>query len=484
MKNKEADITKKTILEFYSQLEDEDHFRMRIVELKNITTTPIKIRDEIVILPRQYSFYIKKNIEVKRSPFEGDPLLEKQYPTTRTCVGEYIECAVGTQPLSKSFRFDELFFDGISIDLDSLFKSLNANDSNDILNKINEKTYDTTHIDNIKNLKHTCTLLFAINKNVEKQREKIEIYLLSETECFDLIKQSAVSVNILNLIADRCISNNSQALLFQTCKHLYATDELKNRALPVLSDEQCFNLLGSSSDTTRINILNFITQRHIAKKYIDKELLYKIFKYPNTTIELRKKVLPFLSNEQCIELVKRNNTSTTILEILALSDRSYYVDTSIDDYRISSKIHHLNVDIINHNNVSVEILWKIAKAKGSCWWLVCNSPKATTELKNYVFNCSPDYIKYYLKYGKFKKDKPEYDCYIATACYGSVYANEVDKFREYRDNYLVNSWFGRNFIAFYYFTSPPIAKIIAKHEWLKIFVRENVLAPILKRLPK
>jgi len=82
------------------------------------------------------------------------------------------------------------------------------------------------------------------------------------------------------------------------------------------------------------------------------------------------------------------------------------------------------------------------------------------------------------------KQQQSSSCYIATACYGSIYAHEVDRFREYRDRSLATSWFGRTFITFYYFTSPPIAKVIAKHEWMKKTIRKFLLSPILKRLPK
>jgi len=91
-----------------------------------------------------------------------------------------------------------------------------------------------------------------------------------------------------------------------------------------------------------------------------------------------------------------------------------------------------------------------------------------------------------MDYDTFQKLKKQQSssCYIATACYGSVYACEVDRFREYRDGYLITSWLGRAFIAFYYFTSPPIAKVIEKHEWMKKTIRRFLLSPILKRLPK
>jgi hypothetical protein len=47
-------------------------------------------------------------------------------------------------------------------------------------------------------------------------------------------------------------------------------------------------------------------------------------------------------------------------------------------------------------------------------------------------------------------------CYIATAVYGNVDAWQVVKLREYRDNKLRKSFWGRIFIYIYYLISPKL----------------------------
>ena len=53
-------------------------------------------------------------------------------------------------------------------------------------------------------------------------------------------------------------------------------------------------------------------------------------------------------------------------------------------------------------------------------------------------------------------------CYIATACYGDIYADEVITLRKFRDEYLDNTFFGKLFIKFYYFSSTFLYKPLLK----------------------
>jgi len=53
-------------------------------------------------------------------------------------------------------------------------------------------------------------------------------------------------------------------------------------------------------------------------------------------------------------------------------------------------------------------------------------------------------------------------CFIATAAYGSPYAQEVELLRQFRDLRLRESTLGRLAIRAYESTSPPIAQWIAK----------------------
>jgi hypothetical protein len=73
-------------------------------------------------------------------------------------------------------------------------------------------------------------------------------------------------------------------------------------------------------------------------------------------------------------------------------------------------------------------------------------------------------------------------CFIATAAYGSPLAPEVMVFRWYRDEILLRSKIGIEFVKFYYLFSPPIALLISKIGWLKTFVRIVALNPLLKLL--
>lgn len=70
-------------------------------------------------------------------------------------------------------------------------------------------------------------------------------------------------------------------------------------------------------------------------------------------------------------------------------------------------------------------------------------------------------------------------CFIATACFGSPMAGEVEVLRNFRDRYLLSNPLGQVFVSLYYKYSPPIAQFIGNHKFLKIMVRSS-LYPIVK----
>ncbi|MCK4911075.1 MAG: S8 family serine peptidase [Thermodesulfovibrionales bacterium] len=67
-------------------------------------------------------------------------------------------------------------------------------------------------------------------------------------------------------------------------------------------------------------------------------------------------------------------------------------------------------------------------------------------------------------------------CFIATAAWGRPEAPEVAALRRFRDQVLIKSPPGRQFVAFYNLVSPPMAGFIAQHPALRAAVR-SVLSP-------
>jgi uncharacterized repeat protein (TIGR02543 family) len=72
-----------------------------------------------------------------------------------------------------------------------------------------------------------------------------------------------------------------------------------------------------------------------------------------------------------------------------------------------------------------------------------------------------------------------FGCFIATAAYGSPTAKQIDVLREFRDEVLLESTVGSQFVALYYRLSPPIADFIARSDLLRALVRELLVDPIV-----
>ena len=72
---------------------------------------------------------------------------------------------------------------------------------------------------------------------------------------------------------------------------------------------------------------------------------------------------------------------------------------------------------------------------------------------------------------KEEEEREKWQCFIATAAYGSEIANEVTVLRRFRDAHLLKSNLGKKFVFAYYEVSPPIAEFIAKHQFCRLLVR-------------
>jgi uncharacterized repeat protein (TIGR02543 family) len=70
-------------------------------------------------------------------------------------------------------------------------------------------------------------------------------------------------------------------------------------------------------------------------------------------------------------------------------------------------------------------------------------------------------------------------CFIATAAYGSPTAEQIDVLREFRDDVLLESTVGSQFVALYYRLSPPVADFISGNSFLRTVVRELLVDPVV-----
>jgi hypothetical protein len=70
-------------------------------------------------------------------------------------------------------------------------------------------------------------------------------------------------------------------------------------------------------------------------------------------------------------------------------------------------------------------------------------------------------------------------CFIATAAYGTPFANEIQILRHFRDHQMSLTRLGRSLIHTYYRFSPPIAAYIATRERVRRIIR-IILNPVVQ----
>jgi hypothetical protein len=75
-------------------------------------------------------------------------------------------------------------------------------------------------------------------------------------------------------------------------------------------------------------------------------------------------------------------------------------------------------------------------------------------------------------------------CYIATVCYQSETAPEVIQLKKFRDDTLINFWFGRLFISTYYLFSPKISEYLKNKPKINTIIRKTVLDKIVNKITK
>jgi len=115
------------------------------------------------------------------------------------------------------------------------------------------------------------------------------------------------------------------------------------------------------------------------------------------------------------------------------------------------------------------------------WFAVCAVDDSDNEsLLSAVTSAMPIPSYDFWEYYKDKAGGAETGgfCFIATVAYGSPLAKEVEILRHFRDRYLLSNFIGRAIVSLYYTVSPPLARIIQRHETLKMIAR-IMLVPVV-----
>jgi len=68
--------------------------------------------------------------------------------------------------------------------------------------------------------------------------------------------------------------------------------------------------------------------------------------------------------------------------------------------------------------------------------------------------------------------------FIATAAFGTELDGKINTVRAFRDRYLMSTASGIAFVTAYHRYSPPVADYIAERDWLRAFVRTQLLPVI------
>lgn len=83
----------------------------------------------------------------------------------------------------------------------------------------------------------------------------------------------------------------------------------------------------------------------------------------------------------------------------------------------------------------------------------------------------------------FIKEQKKEGCYIATNVYGNYDAPQVLVLRDFRDDVLKHSFFGRLFITFYYKVAPSFVKITKNMKYFNLTIK-NILNYFVYKIDK
>lgn len=81
---------------------------------------------------------------------------------------------------------------------------------------------------------------------------------------------------------------------------------------------------------------------------------------------------------------------------------------------------------------------------------------------------------------------PKHACFIVAACYGSPLEAPVSFLREFRDNEVMNTKIGKQFMRgfnkLYYSFSPAVARFVEQHKYARVLIRALLVAPLIRLL--
>jgi len=108
-----------------------------------------------------------------------------------------------------------------------------------------------------------------------------------------------------------------------------------------------------------------------------------------------------------------------------------------------------------------------------------NNPLFTSDLTfSFEAPSSEELLKEFPQKQGEDLDAPCASCFIATACFQSLLAPQVDVLRQFRDRCLLTNAAGRAFVRWYYNTSPPFAAWLDRHAFARWVVREGFVRPV------
>jgi uncharacterized small protein (DUF1192 family) len=195
----------------------------------------------------------------------------------------------------------------------------------------------------------------------------------------------------------------------------------------------------------------------------------------------------YIKNEMTISEI--NEVSQHFFDLLKENNKHILIEKKeqeLEQSLLEGKVSKANerMKIANQTN-KVEVLLYLSKDR-------------SYKVQECVFNNknTPEDVRNKLRKeisAKQKQAKENYDklfsgsnnnnwCFVATACYGNYNAPEVLVLRKYRDENLLTNLFGKLFVKFYYFVSPPLARQIEKSEKIKKLIRKRFLKPIVNKI--